>query len=68
VTLAVAHCNDLTEICGVSKKLAEWYQKTNTTEDKKQINFIGLQNNRHPSQHTVGNIHKASGNCREMPL
>jgi hypothetical protein len=25
----------------------------------KQINFIGLQNNRHPSQHTVGNVHKA---------
>jgi hypothetical protein len=24
----------------------------------KQINFIGLQNNRHPSQHTVGNVHK----------
>jgi hypothetical protein len=23
----------------------------------KQINFIGLQNNRHPSQHAVGNIH-----------
>jgi hypothetical protein len=27
------------------------------------INFIVLQNNRHPSQHTVGNVHKASGNC-----
>jgi hypothetical protein len=25
----------------------------------KQINFIGLQNNLHPSQHTVGNVHKA---------
>jgi hypothetical protein len=25
----------------------------------KQINFMGLQNNRHPSQHTVGNVHKA---------
>jgi hypothetical protein len=25
----------------------------------KQINFIGLQNNRHPSQHTVGNVHNA---------
>jgi hypothetical protein len=32
----------------------------------KQINFIGLQNNRHPSQHTVGNVHKASGNCRRQ--
>jgi hypothetical protein len=29
----------------------------------KQINFIGLQNNLHPSQRTVGNVHKASGNC-----
>jgi hypothetical protein len=25
----------------------------------KQINFIGLQNNFHPSQHSVGNVHKA---------
>jgi hypothetical protein len=32
-----------------------------------QINFIGHQNNRHPSQHTVGNVHKASGNCRSIP-
>jgi hypothetical protein len=28
----------------------------------KQTNFIGLQNNRHPSQHTVGNVHKGSEN------
>jgi hypothetical protein len=34
----------------------------------KQINFTGLQNNRHPSQHTVGNVHKASGNCQQRPL
>jgi hypothetical protein len=34
----------------------------------KQINFIGLQSNRHPSQHTVGNVHKASGNCQQRPL
>jgi hypothetical protein len=34
----------------------------------KQINFIGLQNNRHPSQHTVRNIHKASGNCQQRPI
>jgi hypothetical protein len=45
----------------------EWYQKTNKTEDTK-INFIDLQNNRHPSQHTVGNVHKASGNCQQRPL
>jgi hypothetical protein len=29
-----------------------------TKQKIKQINFIGLQNNRHPSQHTVGNTHK----------
>jgi hypothetical protein len=34
----------------------------------KQINFIGLQNNRHPSQYTVGKFHKASGNCQQRPL
>jgi hypothetical protein len=34
----------------------------------KQIYFSDLQNNRHPSQHIVGNIHKASGNCQQMPL
>jgi hypothetical protein len=28
----------------------------------KQMNFIGLQNNRHSSQHTAENVHKASGN------
>jgi hypothetical protein len=53
---------------GVSKTFGEWYQKTNKTEDKKQINFSGLQNNRHPSQRTVGNVHKASGNCPQRPL
>jgi hypothetical protein len=45
----------------------EWYQKTNKTEYKK-INFIGLQNNRHPSQHDVGNVHKSSGNCQQSSL
>jgi hypothetical protein len=34
----------------------------------KQFNFIGLQNNRHSSQRTVGNVHKASGNCQQRPL
>jgi len=32
------------------------------------IKFIELQNNRHPSQHTFGNIHKASGNCQQRLL
>jgi len=56
-----------TSLRGVSKKFGEWYQKTNKTRYK-QINFIFLQNNRHPSQHTVGNVHKASGNCQQRPL
>jgi hypothetical protein len=34
----------------------------------KQINFIGLQNNRHPSQHTVDNVQKASRNCKQRSL
>jgi hypothetical protein len=37
----------------VSKTFGEWYQKTNKNRRYKLINFIGLQNNRHPSQHTV---------------
>jgi hypothetical protein len=53
---------------GVSKTFGEWYQKTNKTEDIKQINCIGLQNNRHPSQHTVSNVYKDSGNCQQRPL
>jgi hypothetical protein len=52
---------------GVSKTFGEWHQKTKNRRYK-QINFIGLQYNRHPSQHTVGNVHKASGNCQQMPL
>jgi hypothetical protein len=34
----------------------------------KQINFIVLQNNRHPSQPAVGNVRKTSGNCQQRPL
>jgi hypothetical protein len=34
----------------------------------KNINFICLQNNRHRSQHTVGNVLKASGNCQQRPI
>jgi hypothetical protein len=34
----------------------------------KQISFIDLQNKRHPSQQTVGNVHKVSGNCQQRPL
>jgi hypothetical protein len=52
---------DTRVISGVSKKLGEWYHKTKKNRRYKQINFIGLQSNRHTSQHTVGNVHKASG-------
>jgi hypothetical protein len=34
----------------------------------KPIKFIGLQNNRHPSLNTVGNVNKASGNYQQRPL
>jgi hypothetical protein len=34
----------------------------------KQIKFIGLQNDRQPLQHTVGNVLKASGNCQQRLL
>jgi hypothetical protein len=34
----------------------------------KQINFIGIQNNRHPSQQTFGIVHKTSGICQQRTL
>jgi hypothetical protein len=30
------------------------------------VNGTRKQNNSHPSQHTVGNVHKASGNCHTL--
>jgi hypothetical protein len=45
-------------ICGVSKTFGEWYQKTNKTEDTNKLTLLAFQNNHHPSQHTVGNVHK----------
>jgi hypothetical protein len=44
----------------------EWYQKTNKTEDTNKLTLLGFQNNHHPSQHTVGNVHNASGNCQQL--
>ncbi len=32
------------------------------------MTFIGLQSNRHCTQHTFDNVHKASENCQKMPL
>jgi hypothetical protein len=46
----------------------EWYQKANKTEDTNKLTLFGLQNNRHPSKHTVANGHKASGNGQQRPL
>jgi hypothetical protein len=52
----------------VSKKFGEWYRKTNKTEDTNKLTLLAfkiiaiLQNN------TVGNIHKAPGNCQQRPL
>jgi hypothetical protein len=50
----------MSHICGVSKTFGEWYQKTNKTEDTNKLTLFGLQNNRHPLKHRVGNVHKAS--------
>jgi hypothetical protein len=49
--------------CGVSKKFVEWYQKTNKTEDTNKLTLLAFKIILHPSQHTVGNVNKASGNC-----
>jgi hypothetical protein len=42
--------------------------ENNQKQQIQKINFIGLQNNRHPSQHTGGNFHKAYGNWQQRPL
>jgi hypothetical protein len=34
----------------------------------KNNKFFGLQNNRHPSQHNVSNIHKTSANSQQMHI
>jgi hypothetical protein len=54
-------------IRGVSKMFGEWYQKTNKTEDINKLTLltfkiIAILHN------TVGNVHKASGNCLQGPL
>jgi hypothetical protein len=54
-------------IRGVSSKFGEWYQKTNKLEYTNKTNFIDLHYNRHPSKHAVGNVNKASGNCKQRP-
>jgi hypothetical protein len=54
-------------IRGVLKMFGDDTRKQ-TKQKIQQINFIGLQNNRHPSQHTVGKVHKAYGNCQQSPL
>ena len=54
-------------IQGVSKSSVNGIRKQQKTRFK-QNKFIGLQNNRHPSQHTFGNVRKPSGNCQQRPL
>jgi hypothetical protein len=46
----------------------EWYQKTNKTEDTNKLTLLAFKIIAIPSQHTVGNVHKASGNCQQRPL
>jgi hypothetical protein len=40
----------------------------NKTEDTNKLTLLAFKNNRHPSQHTVGNVHKVSVNCQQRPL
>jgi hypothetical protein len=34
----------------------------------KQINFIGLQNNRHPPKRSVGDHHEDAENVQQWPM
>jgi CobQ-like glutamine amidotransferase family enzyme len=49
-------------ICGVSKMLGEWYQKTNKIEDTNKLTLLVLKIIAILHNYTVGNIHKASEN------
>jgi hypothetical protein len=52
----------------VSKKFGEWYLKTNKTKDTNKLTLLAFKIIAHPPQHTVGNVHKAFGNCQHRPL
>jgi hypothetical protein len=52
----------------VSKTFGDWYQKTNKTEDTNKLTLLAFKIIAILQQHTVGNVHKASGNCQQRPL
>jgi hypothetical protein len=54
-------------VCGVSKVFGEWYQKTNKTEDTNKLTLFALKIIIILHNTTVGNVHKASGNCQHRP-
>jgi hypothetical protein len=52
----------------VSKKFGEWYQKTNKTEATNKLTLLAFKIIAILHNYTVGNVHKASGNCQQRPL
>jgi hypothetical protein len=52
----------------VSKKIGEWYQKTNKTEDTNKLTLLAYKIIAILHNTKVGNVHKASGNCQQRPL
>jgi hypothetical protein len=55
-------------ICGVSKTFGEWYQKINKTKDTNKLTLLAFKIIAILHNYTVGNVHKASGNCQQRPL
>jgi hypothetical protein len=55
-------------ICGVSETFGEWYQKTHKTEDTNKLTLLAFKIIAFLYNYTVGNVHKASGNCQQKPL
>jgi hypothetical protein len=55
-------------ICRVSKMFGKRYQKTNKTVYKNKLTLLAFKIIAILHNHTVGNVHKASGNCQQRPL
>jgi hypothetical protein len=45
-----------------------WYQKTNKPEDTNKLTLLVFIILAILHNYTVGNVHKASGNCQQGPL
>jgi hypothetical protein len=48
--------------------LGEWYQKIHKTEDTNKLTLLAFKIIAILHNYTVGNVHKAYGNCQERPL